>query len=150
MPTHAIKSRVGKLKTRVGKLKKIFGASRRIFSKNFCPPWPETVPAPLIVRTNCRSGAQVPVAVAAEVRPDDSTESLTTMLGRGANLSDKADRCRRLGEESQHTAEAIVGRDDVSAAASNGTEHPAWLNKSVENTAAVAECMVRFFRCKPL
>jgi len=48
LPTHAIKSRVGKLKTRVGKLKKIFGASRRIFSKSLCPPWPESVPAPLI------------------------------------------------------------------------------------------------------
>ena len=47
MPTHAIKSRVGKLNTRVGKFKKFFGASRRIFSKNLCPPWPETVPAPL-------------------------------------------------------------------------------------------------------
>ena len=32
MPTHAIKSRVGKLKTRVGKLKIFFGASHRIFS----------------------------------------------------------------------------------------------------------------------
>jgi len=47
LPTHAIKSRVGKLKTRVGKLKNLFGALRRIFSKNLCPPWPETVLAPL-------------------------------------------------------------------------------------------------------
>jgi len=47
LPTHAIKSRVGKLKTRVGKLKKFFGALRRIFSKNLCPPLPESVPAPL-------------------------------------------------------------------------------------------------------
>jgi len=47
LPTYAIKSRVGNMKTRVGKLKKFFGASRRIFSKNLCPPWPETVPAPL-------------------------------------------------------------------------------------------------------
>jgi len=39
--TYAIKPRLGKLKTRVGKLK------RRIFSKNLCPPWPETVPAPM-------------------------------------------------------------------------------------------------------
>jgi len=32
----------------VGKLKKkFFGALRRIFSKTLCPPWPETVPAPL-------------------------------------------------------------------------------------------------------
>ena len=35
------------IKSRVGKLKIFFGASRRIFSKNVCPPWPETVPAPL-------------------------------------------------------------------------------------------------------
>ena len=58
MPTHAMKSRVGKLKTRVGKLKKIAGASRRIFSKDLCPPWPESVPAPLHLeekrRTNDR------------------------------------------------------------------------------------------------
>ena len=47
LSTHSIKSRVGNMKTRVGKLKKFFGASRRIFSKNLCPPWPETVPAPL-------------------------------------------------------------------------------------------------------
>jgi len=45
--TYAIKPRLGKLKTRVGKLKKFFGALRRIFSKNLCPPWPETVPAPM-------------------------------------------------------------------------------------------------------
>jgi len=50
--TYAIKPRLGKLKTRVGKLKKFFGALRRIFSKNLCPPWPETVPAPL----KCISG----------------------------------------------------------------------------------------------
>jgi len=48
---HAIKSRVGKLKTSVGKLKNFFGASRRIFSKNLCPPWPETMPAPLAMVT---------------------------------------------------------------------------------------------------
>ena len=35
--------RVGKLKTRVGKRKKFFSALRA----EFCPPWPETLPAPL-------------------------------------------------------------------------------------------------------
>jgi len=48
LPTHAIKPRVGKLKTRVGKQNKFFGTLRRIFSKNLCPPWPESVPAPLL------------------------------------------------------------------------------------------------------
>jgi len=33
MPTHVIKSMVGKLKTRVGKVKNFFGASRRFFSQ---------------------------------------------------------------------------------------------------------------------
>ena len=48
MPTHVIKSRVGKLKTRVGKLKKNFRRfAPNFLSKNVCPPWPETVPAPL-------------------------------------------------------------------------------------------------------
>ena len=51
MPTHVIKSRVGKLKTRVGKLKKNFRRfAPNFLSKNVCPPWPETVPAPLIGR----------------------------------------------------------------------------------------------------
>jgi len=36
------------IKSRRGKLKKI-DAFRRIFSQNVCPPWPETVPAPVIV-----------------------------------------------------------------------------------------------------
>jgi len=39
MPTHVIKSRVGKLKTKLGKLQKFLV---------LCPLWPETVPSSLI------------------------------------------------------------------------------------------------------
>jgi len=33
---------------RVDKRKKFFGASHRICQTNVCPPWPETLPAPLL------------------------------------------------------------------------------------------------------
>jgi len=48
LPSHIIKSWVSKLKTRVGKVKKNLALLCRIFSKkNVCPPWLETMPAPL-------------------------------------------------------------------------------------------------------
>ena len=49
--------RVGKLKTRVGK-RKIFSALRAEFHQTIvCPPWPETVPAPL-PRSRCLGSLQ--------------------------------------------------------------------------------------------
>jgi len=44
--------RVGKMKTRVGK-RKIFSALRaKFYQANVCPPWPETLPAPLVQLIN--------------------------------------------------------------------------------------------------
>jgi len=47
---------VGKLKTRVGKRKKFLALRAEFYQISVCPPWPETMPAPLhhIENTRCK------------------------------------------------------------------------------------------------
>jgi len=76
----------GQTENQGGQTKNFFGASRRIFSKNLCPPWPETVPAPLVCVTNVLLSRERSPGSAAESRSWQAMRHKSVHLGISVGL----------------------------------------------------------------